>query len=109
MSHSLMTGLGCDFLTEPCNDRSTFPYLCDTSPTQLVCTYDHLTKVCNYCNVIVYINTYICGYHTYIYIRRYYFIVVTYVRAIVLTLGLDLMISLLYLLLEVTPTVELKP
>ena len=54
MPHSLMTGLGCDFLTEPCNDRSTFPYLCDTSPTQLVCTYDHLTKVCSYYNVIVY-------------------------------------------------------
>ena len=68
MPHSLMTGLGCDFLTEPCNDRSTFPYLCDTSPTQLVCTYDHLTKVRSYCNVIVYIYTYIRSYHTYIHI-----------------------------------------
>ena len=41
-----MTGMGCDFLTEQCNDHSIFPYLCDISMTQLVCTYDHLTKVC---------------------------------------------------------------
>ena len=62
-----MTGLGCDFLTEPCNDR-TFPYLCDTSLPQLVCTYDHLTKVCSYCNVIVYI-----------YMRMYVVIILTYI------------------------------
>ena len=39
------TGLGCDFLTERCTNFSIFPYLCDTSETQLVCTHDHLTKV----------------------------------------------------------------
>ena len=51
-----MTGLGCDFLAQPCNDRSTFPYLCDASLSQLVCTYDHLAKVCmhSYRNDIVY-------------------------------------------------------
>ena len=44
--HFCMTGLGCDFLTQQCSDHSIFPYLCDTNMTQLVCTYDHLTKVC---------------------------------------------------------------
>ena len=33
---------------ERCTNESVFPYLCDTSETQLVCTYDHLTKVCHY-------------------------------------------------------------
>ena len=40
-----MTDLGCSFLTEQCTSQSVFPYLCNTSETQLVCTYDHLTKV----------------------------------------------------------------
>ena len=39
------TGLGCPFLTESCYNETAFPYLCDTSKTQLHCTYDHLTKV----------------------------------------------------------------
>ena len=47
--HNLMriftTGLGCPFLTESCHNESAFPYLCNTSQTQLHCTYDHLTKV----------------------------------------------------------------
>ena len=38
-------GLGCSFLTERCTNKSVFPYLCDTNEIQLVCTYDHLTKV----------------------------------------------------------------
>ena len=96
-----MTGLGCDFLTEPCNDRSTFPYLCDTSPAQLVCAYDHLTKVCirSYCNVIVY---------TYVVIIYVSSIIVTYARATAITFGLALMVALLYFLLIVRITVELK-
>ena len=44
-ANSFAIGLGCDFLTERCSHQSVFPYLCDTSETQLVCTYDHLTKV----------------------------------------------------------------
>ena len=40
-----MTGLGCAFLTERCTNKSVFPYLCDARELQLVCTYDHLTKV----------------------------------------------------------------
>ena len=43
--HLRIPDLGCDFLTERCTDQSVFPYLCNTSETQLVCTYDHLTKV----------------------------------------------------------------
>ena len=39
-------GLGCAFLTERCTNKSVFPYLCDTSNRELMCTYDHLTKVC---------------------------------------------------------------
>ena len=46
MPYSIITGLGCDFFTEQCNNHNIFPYLCDTSVAQLVCTYDHLTKVC---------------------------------------------------------------
>ena len=43
---SLFTsGLGCAFLTEQCTNKSVFPYLCDPE-TELVCTYDHLSKVC---------------------------------------------------------------
>ena len=47
MSYSLIhiTGLGCDFFNEQCSNHIIFPYLCDTSVAQLVCTYDHLTKV----------------------------------------------------------------
>ena len=47
------TGLGCGFLTEPCTNQSVFPYLCNTSATQLLCTYDHLSKVCFTDNVLL--------------------------------------------------------
>ena len=57
-TYSLMTGLGCDFLTEQCSDHNIFPYLCDTSVTQLVCTYDHLTKVCSYNHFNVIVQSY---------------------------------------------------
>ena len=43
------TGLGCAFLNERCTNHSVFPYLCDTRDTQLICTYDHLTKVRTVC------------------------------------------------------------
>ena len=53
----LITDLGCSFLTEQCTNQSVFPYLCNTSEKQLVCTYDHLTKVCmhNYNNTLNYL------------------------------------------------------
>ena len=61
-------GLGCSFLTERCTNKSVFPYLCNTNETQLVCTYDHLSKV------HVYVHMYVCTYismHVSTYISTY--------------------------------------
>ena len=89
---SLFTsGLGCAFLTEQCTNKSVFPYLCDPE-TELVCTYDHLTKVRIH-SVIYYLKNSLI-----VYIRR----------AIVLLNGVVLMVALLQLLLKLNTIVELK-
>ncbi|XP_065916878.1 uncharacterized protein [Dysidea avara] len=36
--------LGCAFLTERCVNESVYPYLCDASSDEVMCTYDHLSK-----------------------------------------------------------------
>ena len=82
-------GLGCPFLTERCTNKSVFPYLCDTSETQLVCTYDHLSKVRMY--VCTYQCTYVCMYvRTYI---RTYVYNITSIIHFVQKVGLDMRIK----------------
>ena len=41
------SGLGCSFLNHRCINKTIYPYLCDESTEQDVCTYDHLSKVSN--------------------------------------------------------------
>jgi len=41
-------GLGCSFLTEQCTNKSVYPYLCDPNENLVMCTFDHLSKVCMY-------------------------------------------------------------
>ena len=64
-------GLGCSFLTERCTNKSVFPYLCNTNETQLVCTYDHLSKVrtCTYMYICMYVR--IISMHVRKYIYKY--------------------------------------
>ena len=88
------TGLGCAFLTEPCTNQSVFPYLCDPSATQLLCTYDHLSKVCCRCMKYIIINGVI-----YVY---------CYDRVIVLPDGQVLMVALLHLPMNLNFIVELQ-
>ena len=94
-----MTDLGCSFLTEQCTSQSVFPYLCNTTETQLVCTYDHLTKVCMHVARSINIKTII--------IQQPDFNII-YNRAIALLGGEALMVVLLQLLLMSNVTVELK-
>ena len=42
--HSI-AGLGCPFVLESCNNRATYPYLCDQSEEELQCTFDRISKV----------------------------------------------------------------
>jgi len=47
MFSTSILGLGCLFLTRQCTDRTVYPYLCDPSENQPICTPDHLSKVYN--------------------------------------------------------------
>lgn len=52
---STHTGLGCSFLNQRCTNKTIYPYLCDVTTEQEICTYDHLSKVRTY--VQIYVNT----------------------------------------------------
>ena len=40
-------GLGCPFVLNSCNNRATYPYLCD-SEGQIQCTFDRISKVAHW-------------------------------------------------------------
>ena len=44
----LCNNIGCSFLTEQCTNKSVYPYLCDPNENLVMCTFDHLSKVCMY-------------------------------------------------------------
>ena len=99
--HWFTTGLGCAFLTEQCTNKSIFPYLCDTSEIELVCTYDHLTKVQSCMATPASYVAYVC-----LTIQRNFMIF--FVRANALVDGKVLMVALLQLPVGQNIIVELK-
>ena len=74
--------LGCAFLTERCVNESVYPYLCDASSDEVMCTYDHLSKVLSlWISMIMY--------HAHLLLR-----------VLALLVGLVLMTVLFYLLMN---------